>query len=364
MADLEVSATLAGRGLDLSFGVGAGEVVAVLGPNGAGKSTTAAIIAGLLRADRATIRVGDRTLTDTARGVDVAIHRRRVGLMMQHPLLFPHLSVRGNVLFAAGRRGGGRTDALGWLDRVGAAGLADRRPGELSGGEAQRVALARALAADPDVLLLDEPLAGLDVEAGAAVRRVLGDVLAESPTGADRPVMLITHDLLDVVGLADRVLVMEAGRIVETGSVTEVVSAPRSGFGARLAGVNLVRGVLDASGVLCTDGGQFWHGVPVEPLAAGADAVAVFSPAAVAVYREHPHGSPRNSVGVQVAGLEATGSVVRVRAAPQSDGMPGLAADITPDAVAELGLTVDLPVWFTVKTQEVSLRAALRRGNR
>ncbi|MFM9033374.1 MAG: sulfate/molybdate ABC transporter ATP-binding protein [Mycobacterium sp.] len=358
MADLEVSATVEERGVDVSFGVSEGEVLAVLGPNGAGKSTTASVVAGLLRADRAAIRVGPRTLTDTARGVHVPVHDRRVGVLMQDPLLFPHLSVRGNVLFAAGRRDDGRTRARLWLERVGAAGLSDRRPAELSGGEAQRVALARALAAEPEVLLLDEPLAGLDVAAAASVRRALRDVLGQ---GGARPVVLVTHDLLDVVGLADRVLVMECGRIVESGSVADVLAAPRSAFGARIAGVNLVRGVVTAPGALRTAGGQTWHGLPAEPLPAGADAVAVFSPASVAVYTDQPHGSPRNSVRAPVASLEVAGPVVRVRAAAQPDGWPGLAADITPEAVAELGLIVDFPAWFTVKTQEVSLHAASRR---
>lgn len=361
MADLALSASVARRGLDVSFDVGGGEVVAVLGPNGAGKSTTASVVAGVLRADRATVRVGNRTLTDTSRGVQVAVHRRRVGVLMQDPLLFPHLSVRGNVRFAAGRRSGSSADT--WLDRVGVAGLGGRRPGELSGGEAQRVALARALAAEPEVLLLDEPLAGLDVAAAASVRRVLRDVLGESTATAPRPVMLITHDLLDVVGLAHRVVVIEGGRVVESGSVADVLTAPRSSFAARIAGVNLVRGVVAGPGTLRSLSGQVWHGLPAETIPVGSPAVAVFSPAAVAVYTDEPHGSPRNSVRVRVAGLDFAGPVVRVRAAEESGGGPGLAADITPEAVAELRLLVGSAAWFTVKTQEIGLHAASRPGS-
>ncbi|MBU3751902.1 MAG: ATP-binding cassette domain-containing protein, partial [Mycobacterium sp.] len=168
MADLQVSAAVGVRGVDAAFDVADGEVLAVVGPNGAGKSTVMSVVAGLLRADRAVVRVGDRTLTDTAAGVQLAVHARRVGLLQQDPLLFPHLRVADNVLFAARH---GRPDspadagdrARRWLRRVGADDLADRRPAELSGGQAQRVALARALAAEPDVLLLDEPMAGLDV---------------------------------------------------------------------------------------------------------------------------------------------------------------------------------------------------------
>ncbi|MFN8071222.1 MAG: ATP-binding cassette domain-containing protein [Mycobacterium sp.] len=365
MADLEVSAAVTRRALDVAFGVPGGEVLAVLGPNGAGKSTTAAVIAGLLHADRATVRVGDRTLTDTDRAVFIPVHERRVGLLQQDPLLFPHLSALGNVLFAAGRggslRAAGRTAArrraLDWLERLGAAELAGRRSGELSGGQAQRVALARALAAGPDVLLLDEPLAGLDVGAAAAIRAELRTVLS----GGRQAVVLITHDLLDVVGLADRVMVLEEGRIVDSGAVADVLGTPRSRFGARIAGVNLVRGVIDGPSVL-RSAGRVWHGMPAATLAPGDDAVAVFAPAAVAVFRDEPHGSPRNTARVRITALDGAGGVVRVRATELNATLPALAADITPEAVAEMRLSVGDCVWFAVKTQEVGLHTATRSG--
>ena len=364
MPDLHVEAAVADRGLDIRFSVAAGEVLAVLGPNGAGKSTTAAVIAGLVDAESAVVRVGDRTLTDTARGVSVPTHDRRVGLLHQNPLLFPHLRVLGNVEFAARRhadRARARAGARGWLAAVGAADLADRRPSEISGGQAQRVALARALAADPEVLILDEPLSGLDVSAAATARAVLGQVFA----GGSRPVLLITHDVLDVLALADRVMVLDGGRVVEVGPVGRVLAAPRSGFGARIAGVNLVRGVLAAPGLLRTPAGQMWHGTVADELAdelaAGQDAVAVFPPSAVAVFRDQPQGSPRNSVNAPIAEIEASGPVVRVRMGEQDDGTPGLAADVTGDAVADLRLMVGERVWFTVKTQGVRLHAATRR---
>ena len=376
MADLEVTAAVAARGLDLAFTVAAGEVVAVLGPNGAGKSTTAAVIAGLLRGDRAVVRVGNRTLTDTDRGVFVPVHDRRVGVLLQDPMLFPHLSVMGNVLFAAdhGRRtraarnAGTRERALGWLERVGAGELAGRKPGELSGGQAQRVALARALAAAPAVLLLDEPMAGLDVAAAASIRAELRNVLTED----GRAVLLITHDLIDVVGLADRVMVLEEGRITDIGPVTDVLAAPRTRFGARIAGVNVVRGVIDGPAAL-RSATRVWRGVAAASLARGTDAVAVFSPSAVAVFRDEPHGSPRNSVYVRITGLELAGGVVRVRAAELTGkapafcadvppGAPALAADVTPEAVADIGISVGDCVWFTVKMGEVRLHAAARPG--
>lgn len=353
MADLQFSATVRERGLDASFTVRAGEVLALVGPNGAGKSTAASVIAGLLPADRAVVRVGDRTLTDTGCGVFVPVRQRRVGVLLQEPLLFPHLSVLGNVQFAAGRGTAGRHRALDWLGRVGAADLAACRPAELSGGQAQRVALARALAAEPDALLLDEPLNGLDVSAAAAVRAQLRAVL----TGDGRAALLITHDVLDVLGLADRIAVLEAGRIVQTGPVTEVLAAPQTDFVARMAGLNAVRGVAGGPGVL-RSGGSVWHGVAAEPLQPGDHAVAVFSPASVAVYRERPHGSPRNCIDVQISALEVTGAAVRVRTSAMPDDRAVIVADITAEAVAELRLSVGESVWLSVKTQEVSLHAA------
>ena len=254
-------AAIAARGLDIEFSVPAGEVMAVLGPNGAGKSTALHVVTGLVRPDSGLVRLGDRVLTDTGAGVNVATHDRRVGLLLQDPLLFPHLSAADNVAFAprAQRRGraAARERALHWLREVGAGEFADRKPRELSGGQAQRVAIARALAGEPDVLLLDEPMAGLDVAVAAAIRAVLRRVLARD----GRSAMLVTHDLLDVVTLADHVLILEDGRVAETGRTADVLSAPRSGFGARLAGVNVVTGTVESAGVLRTPTGEFWHGI-------------------------------------------------------------------------------------------------------
>lgn len=357
MPDLEVAARVADRGLDVGFRVRAGEVLAVVGPNGAGKSTAAAVVAGLVNPDEGIVRVGERVVTDTVRRVQVAPHDRRVGLLLQNPLLFPHLDVRGNVAFAA-RRTAGRaaasTAAMEWLTRVGVGDLAARRPGQLSGGQAQRVAIARALAAQPDVLVLDEPLTGLDIESAAGVRAMLQSLL----TDGDRATVLITHDVLDVVALADRVLVVEAGSVAEEGPVIAVLTAPRSAFGAAIAGVNLIRGELTGTGVLRSESGQLWYGCPDEGVGER-DAVAIFRPSAVAVYRDRPHGSPRNCVRVSVETLEVIGSGVRVRARPPAANDPGLAADVTADAVAELGLAVGEQVWFTVKAQEVRLHPAL-----
>jgi molybdate transport system ATP-binding protein len=348
MTDVRLRAVVESRGVDIEFDVAAGEVLAVLGPNGAGKSTALHVIAGLVRPDNGVVRVGDRVLTDTSTGVQVATHHRRVGLLMQDPLLFPHLSVAANVAFAPRSS---RAVAAHWLSEVDAADLADRMPRQLSGGQAQRVALARALAAEPDVLLLDEPLAGLDVAAATAMRKVLRRVLARD----GRSAVLITHELLDVVTLADRVLILESGRIAEIGSAAAVLAQPRSRFGARFAGVNLVSGTAEADGVLITASGTAWHGTAGPDVVVGEPAVAVFTPAAVSVYRDMPHGSPRNAVEVTVAELDSRGPAIRVRADEQPDGAPGLAADITTESAAIMRLAPGDRVYFSVKAQEVTV---------
>ena len=369
MSELQLRAVVADRRLDVEFSVSAGEVLAVLGPNGAGKSTALHVIAGLVRPDDGVVRLGDRVLTDTAAGVDVPTRDRRVGLLLQDPLLFPHMSVAANVAFGPHSRrrmlrparAKEKATALRWLREVDADQLADRKPRQLSGGQAQRVAIARALAAEPDVLLLDEPLTGLDVAAAAAIRAVLRAMVARSGCA----VILITHDLLDVFTLADRVLVLESGQIAEIGPVAEVLTAPRSHFGARIAGVNLINGTIGSDGLLRGGSGARWHGTPAQEfgdeLADGRHAVAVFAPTAVAVYRDAPHGSPRNTVEQTVAELDTRGSGVLVRGQEQPDGAPGLAAQVTVDAAAELRLTPGERVWFSVKAQEVSLYPAPQR---
>lgn len=353
-----MSAVVESRSLDVELTVGPGEVLAVIGSNGAGKSTVLSVIAGLLAPDTGVVRAGSRTLTDTAAGVHIATYDRRVGLLMQDALLFPHLSVLANTEF--GPRSGNRLSrkdsrerAMHWLAEVDADEFADRRPGQLSGGQAQRVALARALAAEPDVILLDEPLAGLDLDVASAVRRVLRRVL----TRDGRSAVLVTHDLLDVVTLADRVVVLESGRVADAGPTARLLAAPRSRFGARFAGVNLVCGTLGPDDTLVTEWGTIWHGTPEHGLAAGSRIAGVFGPGAVSIYRDRPHGSPRNTVEVDIAELDARGQTVRVRALEQPDGTPGLAADVTVNAAAELRLMPGDRVHFSVKAQEIGFHA-------
>lgn len=322
-----------------------GQVVAVLGRNGSGKSTLLGVLGGLLRPDRGTVRLGERVLTDVANGTLVPPHRRRVALLAQEPLLFPHLSVVDNVAFgprSAGlSRAAARRQARDHLGAVDATSLADRRPTQLSGGQAARVALARALAADPDLLLLDEPLAAVDVDAAPGLRALLRELLA------DRLAIVVTHDVLDAAVLADRVLVMESGRVVEDGPTRQVLTQPRSPFAAQVAGLNLVSGIATDAGVRTTDGVTF-AGMS-EQVRVGSSAIAVFPPTAVAVHTTEPHGSPRNAVRDRIVGLEVHGAVARV------NGAGGITASVTPAAVADLGLHPGSEVWFVIKATEVAI---------
>ncbi|SDD63483.1 sulfate/molybdate ABC transporter ATP-binding protein [Rhodococcus tukisamuensis] len=361
MSALSVRARIERRGVDLDLDLADGEVLAVLGPNGAGKSTLLSLIAGLVRPDHGTVMLGDATLTDTAAGVFVPPHARGVALLSQRPLLFPHLSAAANVAFAPRSRGTGRAAsrvlARQWLQAVDAEDLARRRPARLSGGQAQRVAIARALAAEPRLLLLDEPMSALDVTAAPVVRRLLRTVLREQ----SRTAVIVTHDLLDALALADRVAIVDAGRIVESGTVRSVLTSPRSAFGARIAGVDLLAGTMAATGSLETPWGTTVSGIeePGGDLHPGAAAVALFRPAAVAVHLEPPHASPRNALPVTIAEMEVHGTTVRVRGAENPDGSAGLAADVTAAAVADLDLAPGRQVYFVVKTQEVELHPAL-----
>ncbi|MFB9311526.1 sulfate/molybdate ABC transporter ATP-binding protein [Nocardioides plantarum] len=358
---LSFAASVPERGVDVAFEVAAGETVALLGPNGAGKSTVLAVLAGLLRPDAGRVELDGRVLLSVGASydgprVDLPPHRRRVALLAQEPLLFPHLSALDNVAFGPRSAGAGRSAsrarAREWLDDVGIGELADRRPGRLSGGQAQRAAVARALAAEPDLLLLDEPMAALDVAVTPALRQTLRRVLAE------RTCVVVTHDVLDALLLADRVLVLEGGRVVEQGPTRDVLARPRSAFAARLAGLNLVVGRWSAAGVVRDDGtvvaGRAGDVVP----AVDAPVVAVFRPTAVAVYRSAPHGSPRNVVPVTVAAVEPVGDLVRIRSGDQASGLAGLSADVTPTAAAELELVPGDEVFFSVKATEVDVYPA------
>jgi len=341
-----LSFTVAERGADVAFDVAAGETLALLGPNGSGKSTALAVTAGLVTPDTGRVELDGRVLTDVASGVQVPPHARRTALLGQEPLLFPHLDALENVAFGPRSTGtpraSARAHAQRWLDEVGVGELAARRPARLSGGQAQRVAVARALAAEPALLLLDEPLAALDVAVLPALRQTLRRVLA------DQTAVVVTHDPLDALLLADRVVVLTGGRVVEQGLSADVLSRPRSPFAARLAGLNLVSGTWQDGGVVDREG-LVVHGlVTGDDPAAGAAAIATFRPTSVSVYQEPVTGSPRNAFDVTITEIEPLADRIRVHAGT-------LHADVTVQAAAELALETGLRVTFSVKATEVTV---------
>ncbi|MGH3763482.1 sulfate/molybdate ABC transporter ATP-binding protein [Actinophytocola sp.] len=342
-ADLQVIRA-AGFRLDVSLAIEAGEVVALLGPNGAGKTTALRALAGLLPVTSGLVRLDDVVWDEPPR-VFVPAEERGAGVVFQDYLLFGHLTALENVAFGLRARGTARAAARArageWLAKVGLASSAGSRPRSLSGGQAQRVALARALATEPAVLLLDEPLAALDASSRLHIRSELGRHLDEYAGHT----LLVTHDPLDAMVLADRIVIVEGGRVVQEGPPAEVARRPRTDYVAHLVGLNLYRGTASGTTVSLGSGGSFTVASPVS----GPVHVA-FPPSAVSLHPREPSGSPRNSWPVTVADLEQHAHTVRVRL----DGTPPVLADITPVVVAELELRPGTPLWATVKATEVA----------
>ncbi|MGI8809595.1 MAG: sulfate/molybdate ABC transporter ATP-binding protein [Acidimicrobiales bacterium] len=343
----EVGRRLGSLELDIAVQASSEEVVAVVGPNGAGKSTFLRALAGLLRIDRGRVVLGDRVLDDVAAGVHLSPEQRPVAVVFQDSLLFPHLSALDNVAYGlrarGARRAGARARAGGWLERVGIeAEHVGRRPAALSGGQAQRVALARALATEPALLLLDEPLSAVDVSAKGPLRRVLREQLAGSPAVR----LVVTHDPVDAMALADRLVVVEGGRVTQHGPVAEVTTRPRSTWVAQLAGLNLFRGQAEGGRLLLCDGAALTAATGVR----GA-AFALVHPRAVTVHRSRPEGSARNVWPGQASGLHLEGDRVRVHV----DGSPPIVAELTPAGAADLRLAEGGPVWVSVKATEIDV---------
>ncbi|MDA8439221.1 MAG: ATP-binding cassette domain-containing protein [Propionibacterium sp.] len=356
-AGLAVHATVTVRGCDLHLEVAPGRTLAIIGPNGAGKSTLVGLVSGELRPDSGHVHGAGRPFADAS--TFLPVHRRRVGYLAQRPLLLPHLDVLDNVAFGPRARGAGRREARDRareeLREVGLADLARRRPIELSGGQAQRVALARALATDPDIVLLDEPMAALDVAAAASMRTLL----ARRVSG--RTTLLVTHDALDLWTLADDVAVVEQGRVVASGPRDEVLAAPPTGFAADLAGVNRLLGVAGATGVVSA-GGVEVIGIddPDLPPRPGQPALALFEPAGVSLHLTAPSGSPRNVWPARVSGFQPHGPLIRVRVR-LLDGQQ-VAADVTPRAMAEMHLGEGDELLAVVKAAQVRVVAAPAPG--
>ncbi|MBL9075933.1 MAG: ATP-binding cassette domain-containing protein [Planctomycetes bacterium] len=332
--------------LDVEFEVGAGETLALVGPNGAGKSTCLHAIAGLVPLSAGQVRLAGDVFDEPSRGVRVPAEARGAGVVFQEHRLFPHLTALDNTAYGLRCRGAARSaaraSARAWLERFGLGAVAEALPRALSGGQAQRVALARALAAGPRLLLLDEPLAAVDATARLELRRELRAHMA-SFAG---PRILVAHDALDAFAFADRIAVLEHGRIVQSGTVAEICSRPRSRYVADLVGTNLLRGVVEG-GVLRLPGG----GALVVAGSASGDVVATVHPRAIALFRQRPDGSPRNVWSAPITFVEAAGDRMRV----QLGGAVPLVAEVTPAAVAELGLARGGDVWVAIKATEIAL---------
>ncbi|MEU7293628.1 ABC transporter permease [Streptomyces exfoliatus] len=328
----------------LTLDAAPGTTIAVVGPNGAGKTTLLRALLGLTPRAHADLRLGDTDVTG------LPPHRRQVAWVPQDGALFPHLTALANTAYGLRARGvpraRARREAQRWLDRLGVGHLADRRPAQLSGGQAQRVALARALAARPRLLLLDEPLAALDQTTRAHVRHTLRSHLA----GFGGVCLIVTHDPVEAVSLADRVLVLQDGRALQDAPPAEVTRHPRSPWVARMLGSNAWPGTATPEGLDLDGGGAL---ITAEQPPAGTPALAIIAPEAVAVHRERPGGSPRNVWPGTVREITASGS--RLRILVTSDRAPSLVAEITPQAAAELGLADGVPVWTGVKATEVTV---------
>lgn len=346
----ELVVTRPGFRLDCRLAVEPGEVVALLGPNGAGKTTALRALAGLVRLDAGAVRLGGRVLAEASQGLHRPAAERGLGVVFQDYLLFPHLDVLDNVAF--GVRAGGarlreaRRTAHGWLERLEVTELHHARPRQLSGGQAQRVALARALATDPAMLLLDEPLAALDARTRLVVRAELRRFLRDYP----RPALVVTHDPVDAAVLADRLVVLEGGQVVQEGTPAEVARRPRTDYVARLVGLNLLSGRAQGHRVAVLGGGQV---VLAEP-ASGPVNVA-FRPSAVALFRARPDGSPRNLWPARVVNFEPHGEGVRVELSGLAGAPPALIAEITAAALADLELAPGDSVWAAVKASDVEV---------
>lgn len=334
---LHLRARVPERGVELDLAVDEGQTLALIGPNGAGKSTILSLVSGALRSPHARVELEGQVLTGERTWIPP--HHRRVTTLSQDPVLFPHLTAQGNIMFPLRSQGASRARARElsrrWLAELGLENLAGRRPAGLSGGQAQRVAIARALAADPRLLLLDEPMAALDIDVASTLRAQLRGFLAH------RTAIIVTHDVLDALTLADRLAVLEAGRIVEQGPTRELLTRPRTAFTARFAGLNLVTGRWQDGAVVLGDGAR----LPARASYPAAHPVhAAFRPSAV---RLAASGGIRRTV----RSLLPHGDLVRVRT-------EDLSADLTPQEVTAQRLEPGAAVHLTISPEAVTVYEA------
>ena len=334
--------------IDIDLAIEPGTSAALLGPNAAGKSTAVAALAGLLPIDEGRIELDGRVLDDPAEDVFVPAEERGVGVVFQDYLLFPHLSVIENIAFGpkSRRKALPRSPSAAhdWADRLGLTGLEERRPGDLSGGQAQRVALARALAIDPALLLLDEPLAALDVTTRVELRRMLEDHL----DGFAGPRLLITHDPTEAFLLADTINVIEGGVITQIGDADDLRLRPKTPYAADLAGSNLLMGEA-SDGQVVVRGGR----VNIADHGVAGPVLLTIHPTAISLHSDEPTGSQRNRWQTTVDRLERLGDRVRLRT-----GHPiPLTVEVTREAADSLGLAPGAEVWIAIKATEIRVES-------
>lgn len=363
---IELVAKLPERSIDNArLEVSPGQFLTLIGPNGCGKSTLCLMIAGLLRT-QGYLKISDKTLDEPGwRGTFVSPGKRPVALLAQNPGIFTHMSVLDNVAFGPRCQGQGRRRARqrAWqeLHAVGASHLAYRQGGELSGGQAARVALARALATSPQVLVLDEPMAALDVQARSQLRARL----RERTRARAITVVMVSHDLVDIASLSDAVAVMDAGKLITQGPTTEILSTPSTEFVASLTGASLLNGTL--AGDESTPQLKLGKGLSLrlaqwpqanadEPAwQVGAKAVALINSDAIALYPQQPKGSPRNVIPVSVSSLDGDGAVVSL-SLRLADGQR-LRTRLTAAAIAELGIQAGTSLFAVIKATAITLEA-------
>jgi molybdate transport system ATP-binding protein len=334
---------LDGFDLDVELDAEPGRVLAIVGPNGAGKTTTLRTLQGTTPLDGGRLELDGTVLDNPAAGTFVLPEDRRIGMVHQDLLLFPHLTARDNIAFGPRARGVPQAEARRRADeQLAALGLgpqAGSKPRALSGGQAQRVALLRALATDPRLLLLDEPLAALDPTTRGATRRDLRRTL----DGFAGVAIVVTHDPIDALTLAEDVVVIEQGRVAQAGALVEVAARPRSRHVAELLGTNLIRG--EATGTEVRVGAATVHLAE----AIEGDVFVTIPPSAIAIHTTEPEGSARNRWPVTVAGIEPSGERARIRL----EGPIPLVAEITAMSLAELRLQTGTDVWASVKATEL-----------
>ncbi len=336
--------------LDARLLIEAGETVALLGPNGAGKTTALSALAGIVALDAGHVRLGDRPLDDPAKGIFVPPEDRRVGVVFQDYVLFPHMTAAENIAFSLRSRGvpraAARAVAAEWLDRLGLHAFASFQPAQLSGGQSQQIAIARTLASEPAALLLDEPLAALDVTTRAELRRALAAHLSGFPG----PRLLVTHDPTEAFLLADRVIVLQHGEVAQEGTPAELRQHPGTPYVADLVGVNLLTGTAMHGEVRTGDAPP----IHIADTTISGDVLLSIHPRAISLHTEEPRGSPRNTWRTVIGAIEPLGDRIRVQLGPPH----AFTAELTEAARTALHLEPGAEVWVALKATEINVKNA------